>query len=687
MFPKRACFIRNIISIALILKTFAKVPNPGLKATSPSETRQQSRPCLLLQIQFEEDHVRDGTSIPNGNTPSSWRCQVEGKDVVNAGASQSRKHVLVDIEGIDRVFASNVNIQSGVTTLFVKGAIMEDHKLIIFPENKLIFGTYTSDPQSNIFLNSSVRSFKSNNAFGKTTGTKTVLAVRVKTKDAEPTAGTAEIGDKFFGTSGDIVNLKSQVEGCSYGKMKIEMARARGNGCNNDPTYTYFRVFGDGGLADCAYFQERDNSTDYCQMFGDELDAGGRTANSACCICGGGDDQEFYNNEIVDGVIEIQLDLTIAESDCFSLEEEAVHVLESKFDGNELFTMFDHVMLCLPPGTQRHGATSWRAYAYINHYLQVYHDDWCGYPKTQVHEMSHNLGLAHSWISFQSGYEETVMGSGFRVDEGPLRARVCFNPSKSYQLGWYDDKNIQVYPETNSWRGKIVGVGNYGPTREDAAVVLKVAGDPGTEDYYIGFNHAVGFHVGTSFGVNKVKIVRQGTGFAESWIEALLGDGESYVINNYLGSDDHVVIRVTEIDKSANGFAFLKIFTFHNDDPCDDLADFVLDSSRISSCEYFADNEQVGCPLEGLKVGDCSGSRCTAREACCHCGGGIRVTPSPTSFPTTAPSTFPTTANLLQPQEKKRSAGQKFIIAMCWITGTAMVALLVRFAATIGSRR
>eukprot|EP00980_Cylindrotheca_fusiformis_P008452 scaffold1786_cov138-Cylindrotheca_fusiformis.AAC.10 len=61
--------------------------------------------------------------------------------------------------------------------------------------------------------------------------------------------------------------------------------------------------------------------------------------------------------------------------------------------------------------------------------------------------------------SKKSGFEETVMGSGFRIDEGPTRARVRFSLSKSYQLGWYDDKSIQLCPETESWRGKIVGVG------------------------------------------------------------------------------------------------------------------------------------------------------------------------------------------------------------------------------------
>jgi hypothetical protein len=52
---------------------------------------------------------------------------------------------------------------------------------------------------------------------------------------------------------------------------------------------------------------------------------------------------------------------------------------------------FDHVMICTP-----NGATGGIAYAYINSWLSVYNDDWCNYPSAQLHEIGHNLGLAHS---------------------------------------------------------------------------------------------------------------------------------------------------------------------------------------------------------------------------------------------------------------------------------------------------
>ena len=51
-------------------------------------------------------------------------------------------------------------------------------------------------------------------------------------------------------------------------------------------------------------------------------------------------------------------------------------------EGNaQLGTMsasFQHVMLCFPTGVTINGSTNWVAYAYINSYLSVYNDNWCG---------------------------------------------------------------------------------------------------------------------------------------------------------------------------------------------------------------------------------------------------------------------------------------------------------------------
>ena len=53
-------------------------------------------------------------------------------------------------------------------------------------------------------------------------------------------------------------------------------------------------------------------------------------------------------------------------------------------------------MVCEPDNTRNDGSTTWVAYAYIDHWLSVYRGLWCIRPSAQMHEIGHNLNLAHS---------------------------------------------------------------------------------------------------------------------------------------------------------------------------------------------------------------------------------------------------------------------------------------------------
>ena len=169
-----------------------------------------------------------------------------------------------------------------------------------------------------------------------------------------------------------------------------------------------------------------------------------------------------------------------------------------------LINNFDHVMLCLPPGTTRSQSGSWIAYAWVNSWLSVYNDQWCNYVSAQMHgkskimlillpsfsfmtdsnsllafsdcyttirniEIGHNLGLAHSGETAtyddQSGMVSTYqlplfllqpisksqkqlndinlkqMGHGYRSNNTP---EMCFNAPKNWQLQWYTDRQRTV---------------------------------------------------------------------------------------------------------------------------------------------------------------------------------------------------------------------------------------------------
>lgn len=92
-------------------------------------------------------------------------------------------------------------------------------------------------------------------------------------------------------------------------------------------------------------------------------------------------------NNIQDGVGEVTISQSVGNKKPFDVDNFIVEAAKKKF--GDLENSYDHVMLCLPPGT----AGSWVAYAYRNWYRSSYNDLWCGSPSAQVHEIGHNLGL------------------------------------------------------------------------------------------------------------------------------------------------------------------------------------------------------------------------------------------------------------------------------------------------------
>ena len=116
-----------------------------------------------------------------------------------------------------------------------------------------------------------------------------VLAVRVRAPDATTDSSLEELSDKIFGTNGDTVNLKTQYEACSYGKLKIL------------PAQNAEEANSDGG-------------------------------------------------PIQDGVIEVSIEERVIGADPSRIANAALSAT-TKIIG-DLETIVDHVMLCLPPGTR-----------------------------------------------------------------------------------------------------------------------------------------------------------------------------------------------------------------------------------------------------------------------------------------------------------------------------------------------
>jgi len=93
------------------------------------------------------------------------------------------------------------------------------------------------------------------------------------------------------------------------------------------------------------------------------------------------------NSQATNGVYQVTISQTVTGIADSTVRNAVTSQLTS--DLGNLPSQFDHVMLCLPAGT----SGSWIAYAYVNSWLSVYNNQWCGYVSGQVHELGHNLNL------------------------------------------------------------------------------------------------------------------------------------------------------------------------------------------------------------------------------------------------------------------------------------------------------
>jgi hypothetical protein len=81
-------------------------------------------------------------------------------------------------------------------------------------------------------------------------------------------------------------------------------------------------------------------------------------------------------NGVSNGVTTVTISNTVIGTDNGVIRNAVTAALGSSFT-----SQFDHVMLCLPPGT----SGGWIAYAYVNYWLSVYNNQWCDYVSGQMH--------------------------------------------------------------------------------------------------------------------------------------------------------------------------------------------------------------------------------------------------------------------------------------------------------------
>jgi len=248
---------------------------------------------------------------------------------------------------------------------------------------------------------------------------------------------------------------------------------------------------------------------------------------------------------VENGVIDVTITNEVPGASRYDIED-ALEEAADKLVGS-LREQFDHVMLCLPPGSASGSNRNWVAYGYVNSWLTVFNDDYCKSMSTQVHEIGHNLGLSHSGKDGVSyGDKSGIMGYSYKLDNGPMQ---CFNPAKTYQLGWVDDKVVTVDPNDGTWVGTLIGATDYtnAIVDQNAHVIVKI--ETGEfKDLFVGYNRKKGMNSGVGLAGDRVTIVEQGPGYSKSEFLAGLSIEESTIeeskktFYNFGGTNKNLVV-------------------------------------------------------------------------------------------------------------------------------------------------
>ena len=184
-----------------------------------------------------------------------------------------------------------------------------------------------------------------------------------------------------------------------------------------------------------------------------------------------------------------------------------------------------------------------------------------------MHEIGHNLGLAHSGEN-NNLYGDTtcIMGKqyhcliiacpfnflrklhstyqnciGFAVGyDGDLQK--CFNGAKLFELEWFEDKTVSINPvRYEEFQGKLIGVSDYGDSTSDHTLVLEIkSSEPSSNPYYLTYNRAKTINSGTSEAINEVTIV-QGRSEHESTLIKKMRENSTEIFSDFHEGRDLII--------------------------------------------------------------------------------------------------------------------------------------------------
>jgi hypothetical protein len=404
--------------------------------------------------------------LENGDGSShQWECAFDSPginpNIETIGGDESK---LIVIEGYDNVnaFMELNSAVSGDSVLIMTSPEIRTDRVVVHVDD--VIGIEALDFDDSVDGGPRDRKPPKTNSrkLAQKVGESIALVVRVSALDTTPTASARQISEDVFN---DEACLKTQYDQCSYGKLKI-MEYKPGDGSGYDVP----------------------------------------TADDA------------------PGVVEISVNINATGATKNTVQMAANQELRELFGvGDGGLEGIDLQLFILPSGIY----PPFLAYAYVGRSDSYYSNQWGQTVSAQMHETGHSIGLHHSGEyegnsnNQEYGDKSGYMGFSFVGDDDP---KMCFNPAKNWQLGWYSDKHLEVFPEALSneypTTYRLNGVVDY--LNSAYFVVLNIG------DFYIGYNKAEDFNIGTREGANMILVNEKIS--TRSKLAAKLNIGDAYTI-------------------------------------------------------------------------------------------------------------------------------------------------------------
>ncbi|KAL7572936.1 hypothetical protein ACA910_007442 [Epithemia clementina (nom. ined.)] len=310
---------------------------------------------------------------------------------------------------------------------------------------------------------------------GNAIGSRTFLVVKIVAKDPNkggaPTSISqteAQLSDRVFGTSGDLVNLKTQYEACSQGVYTVTPAT----------------------------------------MGNPKID-------------------KYY---IQNGVVTVEVDTNVTQGRLAN-SNAAINKLKQMFNlGSQSpqNILANHFLFCMPPGTTTDGGSTKLmniATATTGGWQTWFLGHWCTYPSAQMHEIGHNHFLGRA-AEGTAPYGDTAgaVGTSIGQHDSP---KFCFNAAQRYDLGWYHPSGLVevTSPPTGVLDVNIIG---FVQPFASGTTLIKIVnplytGTAYTKNIYLHLNAQKGPNAGTQEAGNKVTVVDKGESSAQGAGTNLIG--------------------------------------------------------------------------------------------------------------------------------------------------------------------